>query len=177
MKYVKRLAAVSAAAVLAVSALSACGSSEQAATSEPVATDNVLTAKYGDYVKSYTSEVTDFIDGDMDSILNGVADINDANYGEWKSLYEKGYENAKRWYNELSAAQMLCGEDDMEFHQELTQTVGTLYKIMEGFEDRVAAADNGDFSELHSKAAEYKDADTIIHSMWEKVLVDADEKF
>ena len=55
MKYVKRLAAVSAAAVLAVSALSACGSSEQAATSEPVATDNVLTAKYGDYVKSYTS--------------------------------------------------------------------------------------------------------------------------
>lgn len=65
---------------------------------------------------------------------------------------------------------MLCGEDQKKAHDELTKTVGTIYKIFEGLKSRVEAADNGDFSQLTSMAEEYKEADKIAHTIWEHAV-------
>ncbi len=183
MKYSKILAAALAAALMCA-ALTACGGgsggSDQTSAAAPTpdggsaaetqsgSASNLLTDKYPNYAKSYTDEFGAFVNGDMDKIFNGVADLNADNFTEWKALYDQYYDRCEHWYNELGGAEMLVPEDKAQAHKDLTVAVGTIYKILEGMEPRVTAAEGGDFSQLTSLASEYAEADQIAHDMWDR---------
>lgn len=174
MKHSKIIALMSAA-VLCVS-LAGCGGQRTAdtagVTQAPTQAENsamtALTDKYPTYAASFVSEMGEFVDGDMDTILNGVGTLNDSNFAQWNEIYQKGYERCEHWYNELSASEMLCPEDKKQAHADLTTTVGTIYKIMDGLNERVAAAQADGFDELNSMASDYADADRIAHEMWDR---------
>lgn len=128
---------------------------------------NELMSKYGTYIESYKNDFSEFINDDFDKILNGIGSINDGNYAQWKAVYEKGLDNTSHWYSEIGAAEMICPPDKTEAHEDLVKTVGTIYKILEGLESRVEAADSGDYAELNDMADEYKQANDIAKQMWD----------
>ncbi len=168
----KLIALAVSAAVVCIS-LTACGGDEKAAvnTSAPVSNSvsSELTSKYSNYAESFTDEFGEFVDGDMDVVLKGIGNLNPDNFAEWKEMYDKYNERCGHWFNELSAAEMLCPDDKKEAHKDLETTVATIQKIFEGMEPRVEAAVNGDFSQLTDMADEYDQASHIAHEMWDKV--------
>lgn len=175
-KNIKKMVAIGAAVIMLTSVLGGCGNNDTsnnktaAGSSQNSNTGSLVGDKYINYINSFTDEVGAFVNGDMDKVLNGVGSLSQDNYAEWKALYEKGLDSTEHWYSEVGAAAMLCGEDQKEAHDELTKTVGTIYKIFEGLKSRVEAADNGDFSQLTSMADEYKEADEIAHTIWEHAV-------
>ena len=177
-KNIKNMIVFGAVVIMLASVLSSCGngdtsskkSVDSSGTSQNSSSGTLVGDKYINYINSFTDEVGAFVNGDMDKVLNGVGSLSQDNYAEWKALYEKGLDSTEHWYSEVGAAAMLCGEDQKEAHDELTKTVGTIYKIFEGLKSRVEAADNGDFSQLTSMAKEYKEADKIAHTIWEHAV-------
>lgn len=175
-KNIKKAVVFGAAVIMLTSVLSGCGNggtsnnASSAGTSQNSSSSSLVGDKYMNYINSFTDEVGAFVSGDMDKVLNGVGSLSQDNYAEWKALYEKGLDSTEHWYSEVGAAAMLCGEDQKEAHDELTKTVGTIYKIFEGLKSRVEAADNGDFSQLTSMAEEYKEADEIAHTIWDHAV-------
>ncbi len=181
MKHLKIIALMSAA-VICVS-LTGCGGQQAAdqagVTQAPAQEENsaltALTDKYPTYAASFVSEMGEFVDGDMDTILNGIGTLDDSNFAEWNETYQKGYERCEHWFNELSASEMLCPEDKKQAHADLTATVGTIYKIMDGLKERVDAAQVSGFDELNAMGPDYADADRIAHEMWDRASAEVVE--
>ncbi len=166
-----------AAAALSLTACGGSGESVQKTSEQPKAAQasaqgnslpNELTSKYSNYAESFTKEFGEFVNGDMDTVLRGVGGLNADNFAQWKETYDKYNERCGHWFNELSAAEMLCPEDKAEAHKDLEAVVATIQKIFEGLEPRVQAAEGGDLSQLTGMAAQYEQASDIAHEMWNK---------
>lgn len=173
----KNLIGAAAAAAVLTTALTGCsGGSEQQASPSPSSAAGELSGisgmeeGYDNYINSFVSEMGEFMDGELDEVLLTVGDINADNYADWKAKYQDALERTERWYSEINTAQMLVSEDRSEAHTEMIQTVGVIYKIFEGFADRVTAADGGDFSQLNDMADEYSEASNIAHTLWDHAV-------
>lgn len=186
MKF-KKLIALAASAALICLSLTACGGSgdgaqktaeQSKATQAPAQNNslpNELTSKYSNYAESFTKEFGEFVNGDMDTVLKGVGDLNADNFAQWKETYDKYNERCGHWFNELSAAEMLCPEDKAEAHKDLEAVVATIQKIFEGLEPRVQAAESGDLSQLTGMAEQYNQASDIAHEMWDRASAEVVE--
>ncbi len=186
MKF-KKLIALAATAVVICLSLTACGGSgdgaqktaeQSKATQAPAQNNslpNELTSKYSNYAESFTNEFGEFVNGDMDTVLKGVGDLNADNFAQWKETYDKYNERCEHWFNELSAAEMLCPEDKAEAHKDLEAVVATIQKIFEGLEPKVQAAEGGDLSQLTGMAEQYEQASDIAHEMWDRASAEVVE--
>lgn len=173
----KKLIGAAAVAAVITAALTGCsGGSEQSASPTPSSAAGALSGisgieeGYDNYINSFVTEMGEFVNGEMDEVLLSVGDINADNYPDWKAKYQDALERTERWYSEINTAQMLVSEDRSEAHTEMIQTVGVIYKIFEGFSDRVAAADGGDYSQLTDMASEYSEASEIAHTLWDHAV-------
>ena len=166
MKFKIKTIALLAAAASAAAALSGCGGggnaepspAAQAQTGLSQEAQSELTGRYSTYI----------VDGDLSDILQQAGEVDSGSLEEWKTKYQDGYESVQHWYNEVSTAEMLCAEENLEAHRSIVETVAAIYRILEGLEPRVQAAESGDFSRLSEKSGEYKQADTIIKDMWQQ---------
>ncbi|HIV85701.1 MAG TPA: hypothetical protein H9900_02690 [Candidatus Monoglobus merdigallinarum] len=176
MKFKIKTIALLAAAASAAAALSGCGGggnaepspAAQAQTGLSQEAQSELTGRYSTYIESFISDVGAFVDGDLSDILQQAGEVDSGSLEEWKTKYQDGYESVQHWYNEVSTAEMLCAEENLEAHRSIVETVAAIYRILEGLEPRVQAAESGDFSRLSEKSGEYKQADTIIKDMWQQ---------
>lgn len=170
----KRIISLTAAAVLAVTVCSGCGKSEKTNTSQSAANSlgNQYPEQYKNYIDSFSSEVTPFVENELPKLLNAVGTLNASNYSEWKTNFEADHEKCEHWYNEVSSAEMFCPSELTEQHKALVTTVATFYKILDGMNPRIEAADGGDFSQLTSKSAEYAQAAEISKDMWSRAIDD-----
>ncbi len=174
MKFTKRTIMILSMAVIFTLALAGCGGTRSGTESSDSdsSVSGELTERYPDYINSFIEDMGAFMDGDLDKILTGISGLGADNFAEWDELYQSGYESLSHWFSEINTAEMLCPEESKEAHEALIQTVGTIYKIMEGLETRVQAAENGDYSQLLEKESEYNDAAEIAHEMWNRAVED-----
>lgn len=179
-KNIKYLAIGTAAIIAASGILISCGSktSSSADKSASQTIGDQYPSQYKNYIESFTAEVEPFVKEDLAEILKSVSGLNSSNYQEWKTKYSSALEKTEHWYNEVGSAEMFCPNDKAEQHQALVMTSATIYKILEGMNAGVAAADSGDFSQLTSKSAEYAQAAQIASDMWDHAINDLkiDEK-
>lgn len=173
----KRITAIAAAAMLAASVLCGCGGSNNGKTSATAGTaansiGDSHPDQYKNYIASFSSEVTPFIETELPKLLNAVASLNPSNYASWKAEFEEDFDKCEHWYNELSSAEMFCPSEITEQHRAMVTTVATFYKILDGMKPRIEAADSGDFSQLTSMSAEYAQAAEISKNMWTRALDD-----
>lgn len=173
-KNIKYLALGTAAIIAASGILVSCGSgtSSSAAKTSSQTMGDQYPDQYKNYIKSFTAEVDPFVKEDLAEILKSVSGLNSSNYSDWKSKYSSALEKTEHWYNEVSSAEMFCPSDKTEQHQALVMTSATIYKILEGMNTGVAAADSGDFSQLISKGAEYAQAAQIASDMWKHAIIE-----
>lgn len=177
-KSIKRLIAAAAAVTLAAAVLTGCGDKQPVSTPANSASNSFgdqNPQQYKNYVESFSSEVTPFVEGELPKLLNAVATLDASNYSEWKAEYSDDLEKCEHWYSEVSSAEMFCPSTASEQHKALVTTVATIYKIIEGMQTRVEAADGGDFSQLVSKGAEYAQAAVIAEDMWTRALDDVNK--
>lgn len=175
MKFTKKIMMIIGVSAMIALTLTSCGGGETQSSTTTQSDSSVsgeLTGRYPDYINSFVEDMGAFMDEDLDEILTGISGLNADNFAEWDEVYQSGYESLGHWFSEISTAEMLCPEASKEAHEALIQTVGTIYKIMEGLETRVQAAESGDFSQLQEKATEYSDAASIAHEMWSRAVED-----
>lgn len=177
MKIGTRIKTIAMISAVMITSLSICGCGSNMASNTPTATavpENALgdayPGNYQNYVSSFTEEFGQFVDGDMTYILKNIGTLNSSNYLEWKEKYTNALERTEHWYNEVDTAIMFCPTEKTESHNKMTSTAATIYKVMQGLESRVAAADAGDFSELTSMGEDYIKANGIVHDMWNETL-------
>lgn len=177
-KNIKTTAVAAALLVLASGTLVSCGKADKTAAQSTAAQSasqsigDQYPEQYKNYIDSFTSEVDSFVKDELPEILQEVAGLNASNYAEWKAKYTAALEKTEHWYNEVGSAEMFCPSGYTEKHQALVTTVATFYKILEGLQTRTEAADNGDFSQLTSKGAEYAQAAQIANEMWTRAVSD-----
>ena len=169
MKYTK-LIAITAAAALMCAALSACGnSSEPAGIAQTDSASNPITEVYLAYIQTFSEEFDSFVNGDLDTILNGVATLTADNFDEWKSTYDNYYERCQYWNGEFGAAETMCPEDMKELHNDISVAIGNIYAELQGMEEKVDAAVKGDLSQLKAFAEEYSEAYETTSDLWKSV--------
>lgn len=177
ISHLKRIASAAAAAMLAASVLCGCGGSDSGKASAGTGTAaNSLgdshPEQYKNYIDSFSSEVTPFIETELPKLLNAVSTLNASAYADWKAEFEEDFDKCEHWYNELSSAEMFCPSEITEQHKAMVTTVATFYKILDGMKPKIEAADSGDFSQLTSMGAEYAQAAEISKNMWDRALSD-----
>ena len=169
MKYTK-LIAITAAAVLMCTALSACGKgSEPASTARTDSASSPVTEVYLTYIQTFSDEFDGFVNGDLDTILKGVATLTPDNFDEWKSVYDNYYERCEYWNGEFGAAETMCPEDMKDLHNDISTAIGNIYATLQGMEEKVDAAAKGDLSQLKSFAEEYAEAYETTSDYWKRV--------